>query len=189
MQFDWDEVWNRKGNSPSCDAYEISGFENFKEFDTLKAVERLVAELGIAESDSLVEIGCGAGLLGRHLKDKCNYVGTDRSPAMVRKAIEVSRISALPADACDLPFKDKSFDHSLAFGIFHYLPSQEAVQKAIFELERLARKTVCISDLPKESHDANHLLFKEEMFTKLGYTVTASLYSREHERFSVLKKL
>lgn len=64
MNFDWNAVWERKGKSESNDAYEVSGFEHFKEFDTEAAVNILVAEMAIQPTDSLLEIGCGAGLLG-----------------------------------------------------------------------------------------------------------------------------
>ena len=187
MTFDWNAVWERKGKSESSDAYEISGFENFRDFDTAAAAERLVKEMGIEHGDSLFEIGCGAGLLGRHLKEHCHYVGSDRSPAMVRKAIELNKVSVLRCDANDLPFKDKSFDHVLAFCMFHYFPDQAYAQQTIAEMKRIARKSVCISDLPKESHDPNHLLFNEAMFA--GWTLTGTLYTREHERFSALLKL
>lgn len=187
MTFDWNAVWERKGKSESSDPYEISGFENFRDFDTENAVQHLIEEMGIEPGDSLFEIGCGAGLLGRHLKEYCHYVGSDRSPAMVQKAIEINKISALRCDANDLPFKDKSFDHVLAFCMFHYFPDQDYASQTISEMKRIARKSVCISDLPKESHDSNHLLYSEEMFP--GWKISGSLYNREHVRFSALLKL
>lgn len=187
MNFDWNAVWERKGKSDSNDAYEVSGFEQFKEFDTEAAANILVAEMGIQPTDSLLEIGCGAGLLGRHLKSVCTYVGSDRSPAMVAKAIEINKLSAICCEANNLPFKDKSFDHVLAFCMFHYFPDRDYTLKTIAECQRVARKTICIADLPKQSHDKNHQLFSEDQFA--GWIISGSLYQREHERFNALLKL
>ncbi len=187
MGFDWNAVWDRKASTESTDTLEISGFESYREIDTEAAAVRLTQIMGIKPEHTVLELGCGAGLLGRHLKDMCLYIGTDRSEPMVKKAIEINRFCALRCDANDILFKDKSIDHIFAFGVFHYFPDRAYVEETISEMMRVAKIAVCVSDLPKESHDQNHLLFNETQFS--DWQLSGSLYAREHERFTVVKSL
>jgi ubiquinone/menaquinone biosynthesis C-methylase UbiE len=185
MSFDWDAVWDRKGSTTSDDHLEISGFESFREIDTEKAADALIKLMGIEPDHLVFEIGTGAGLLGRHLKDKCIYIASDRSPSMVAKTIALNNFQALRCDAIDLPFKDKYIDHVFAFGVFHYFPSFDYGRTCLQEMERVARRAVCVSDIPTESHDSNHLLFKQDFFP--GYSFSSSLYPRQHHRFTATR--
>jgi ubiquinone/menaquinone biosynthesis C-methylase UbiE len=185
MTFDWNAVWDRKALSED-DALDISGFEHYRGTDTLPWAQNLVKIMQIEPEHTVLEIGCAAGLLGRHLKHLCHYIGTDRSEPMVKKTIALNQFSALRCDANDLPFKDKSIDHVFSFGVFHYFPDQEYAQKTISEMLRVARISICVSDLPKESHDPNHLLFNESDFA--GWQISGSLYPREHERFTAFRR-
>jgi hypothetical protein len=47
---------------------------------------------------------------------------------------------------------------------------------------RVAKKSVCVSDIPTESHDSNHLLFAESFFD--GWQISEGLYPREHRRYT-----
>lgn len=189
MGFDWNAVWDRKGSTDSNDHLEISGFESYREIDTLAAAQKLVEIMGIRPEHTVLELGCGAGLLGRHLKDLCHYIGTDRSEPMVMKTIELNHFCALRCDANDIPFKDNSIDHVFAFGVFHYFPDRDYVAKTISEMCRVAKIAVCVSDLPKESHDTNHLLYTESDFpADAGWSHSGSLYPREHQRFTATLK-
>lgn len=187
MAFDWNGLWDRKASTDSKDAIEISGFESHSDIDTVAAAIKLTQIMGIKPEHTVLEIGCGAGLLGRHLKDMCNYIGTDRSQQMVNKAIELNRYCALRCDANDIPFKDASIDHVFSFGVFHYFPDREYVEKTMAEMTRVARIAVCISDLPKESHDSNHFLFKESDFG--GWEISDTLYPQERQRFTATRRI
>lgn len=89
----------------------------------------------------VVEIGCGSGLLTRHLTDAGHRViATDASPAMLdiarsyaRQAIDY-RIVALPGD--DIPEADAivSTGHALS-----YLPTRELVEEALVACARALR--------------------------------------------------
>jgi ubiquinone/menaquinone biosynthesis C-methylase UbiE len=182
MTFDWDEVWDRHGNLETQDHMEVSGFKHFRDVDTENCAARLIELLKIEPEDTVLEIGCGAGLVGRHLDKYCHYIGSDRSYSMVKKTISLNGFSAVRVDASDIIFKDKSIDHVFAFGVFHYFPSYDYAKQTIREMIRVARKSVCASDIPTESHDGNHLLFDEEFFE--GWQISAGLYPREHRRYT-----
>jgi len=182
MSVDWDNCWNKKATAECDDPIEISGFEKLPSLDTEIAAKMLLELLKIQPGDNVLEVGCGAGLLARHIQSYCNYVGTDRSLAMIKKTIKLNGFSALRCNANDLVFKDKSFDHVFAFGVFHYFPNHDYAAKCISEMKRVSRKSVCISDLPVESHEPSHLLFDEQFFA--GWLITDPFYKREHRRFT-----
>jgi ubiquinone/menaquinone biosynthesis C-methylase UbiE len=182
MSFDWDSVWDRHGESESLDHMEVSGFHSFRDVDTEDCARKIIELLQIKPEDTVLELGCGAGLVGRHLDKYCHYIGSDRSYTMVKKTIQLNQFSALAISAEDIVFKDKSIDHIFAFSVFHYFPSYDYAKKAISEMIRVARKSVCVSDIPTESHDSNHLLFEEGFFE--GWLITEGLYPREHRRYT-----
>ncbi|MHB2017121.1 MAG: methyltransferase domain-containing protein, partial [Candidatus Xenobia bacterium] len=82
--------------------------------------------------------------------------------------------SALRCEAGDLIFKDKTFDVVFAFSVFQYFPDLDYARRAIAEMTRVARRTVCISDLAAKSHDSNHLLFEESFFS--GWEISEAFY-------------
>ncbi|MBU6451910.1 MAG: methyltransferase domain-containing protein [Cyanobacteria bacterium REEB67] len=182
MTFDWNEVWDRHGQSESLDHMEVSGFQSFRDVDTENCAGKLIELCKIKPQDTVLELGCGAGLLGRHLDKYCHYIGSDRSFAMVKKTIQLNHFSALAISANDIVFKDKAIDHVFAFSVFHYFPSYDYAKTAISEMLRVARKSVCVSDIPTESHDGNHLLFDEDFFE--GWQISEGLYPREHRRYT-----
>jgi ubiquinone/menaquinone biosynthesis C-methylase UbiE len=101
---------------------------------------------------------------------------------MIDKIIQLNNVSALKCEAADLIFKDKSFDYVFAFGVFHYFPDHAYANKCIDEMKRIAKKGICISDLPEISHDPNHLLFDKKLFT--GWRVTDSFYKNQFPRYT-----
>jgi ubiquinone/menaquinone biosynthesis C-methylase UbiE len=135
----------------------------------------------------VLEVGCGGGLLGNYLNNFCRYVGTDYSEQMVKKTIELNRFSALQCEANNLIFKDKTFDHAFVFSVFQYFPSDDYARQVIAELKRVAIKTVCVSDIPTESHDPDHHIYDEAFFA--GWEITAGLYARQHRRFTAILRL
>jgi len=122
-----------------------------------------VEELDIKETDSVLEVACGAGGLAQYIN--CgSYVGVDYSTSLVKKHIQILNNSVLHGEANDLIFKDKTFDKVICFGAFHYFPNEEYANQAIAELKRVAKKAIFIGDLPVTSHREEHLLYKKEDF-------------------------
>ena len=184
MKFDWDEVWNRKGASDSQDHVFVSGFENTV-LDSQKAAAELVKLLDIQASDTILEVGSGAGVLARHFHTNCRYVATDKSELMVKKTIAINGWSAVVCEANDIIFKDKSFDKVFAFGVFHYFLNYQYAREVIAEMLRVARVAVSICDIPRLSHDDNHLLYEDSFFA--GWKITDGFYTER--RFNATKFL
>ncbi|MGQ0383182.1 MAG: class I SAM-dependent methyltransferase, partial [Gammaproteobacteria bacterium] len=176
---DWLEVWERKGRTETADLRTLDGFENTA-IDPVAVAREITAILGLGPGVSVLEVGCGAGMLARHIPG--DYTGVDYSPAMVHKFLELqpgrtARVSA----ANRLPFPDGSFDKAFAFSVFQYFPDAAYAEAAIAEMKRMARQAVFIGDLPERSHSPDHRLYRREQFA--GWRVTPGFYNPD--RFNV----
>lgn len=102
----------------------------------------LARRLPAAEGARLLEVACGTGIVTRHLKERLpaasRFVASDLNPPMIdharRKLKDAPGIEWHPADACELPFPDKSFDALVCqFGLM-FVPDKPA---ALREAQRV----------------------------------------------------
>ncbi len=91
MSTDWDAIWDRKGNSASTDRVEVSGFEKYTDNDYANVSEKLKSLINLQPGQSVLEVGCSAGLIAQHINHLCTYVGVDRSASIVKKTIELNK--------------------------------------------------------------------------------------------------
>ena len=77
-------------------------------------------------------------------------------------------------DGANLPFKAKTFDKVICYGVFLYFDDKEYAQRAAEELLRVAKKSVLIGELPIRSHRTEHLLFAPEEFE--GWDISDGFY-------------
>lgn len=179
----WDNIWLKKGEIASNDLRVLNGYEktgadfsdiSFFIFKTLK----------LQKNNSVLEVGCGAGLLGQYFREWCSYCGADKSKTLVRKHKNILNNSVLVSEACSLPFKNDSFDAVFSFGVFHYFPSILYAKETVMEMQRISKNLIFIGDLPFDSHDSTHLLFKPTMFN--GGIITNGLYEpNASKRFNI----
>lgn len=89
-------------------------------------------------SGRLLDVGCGPGMLVRHLLDTrpgdFYITGCDRSPAMIDAAIDRAQgspdVQLTVARIEDLPFPDESFDVVVAMGVLEYADVGGALREA-----------------------------------------------------------
>ncbi len=124
--FERREVWNQ---------YDATGEIARK----LPLVERLIP----AEVASLVDVGCGNGLLTGPLARTRRVVGIDLSLAAL-KAIALPAPPLLCASADRLPLADRSFDLAFTSEMLEHLPNG-IYEAALTELARVARRYVLIT--------------------------------------------
>ncbi|WP_333649894.1 class I SAM-dependent methyltransferase [Lacrimispora sp.] len=169
----WKQIWTRKGlaDSSVTDLLAYDGYEATK-VDMEEVARQIAKRLDIQKNDKVLEVGCGAGALAQYLD--CDYVGIDYSPTLVRKHIEILHNSVLTGEAADLPFKDKSFDKVICYGVYLYFDNKEYADKATKELLRVAKKGVLIGEIPMRSHRTEHLLFNKEDFQ--GWDISDGFY-------------
>ncbi|MCC5664231.1 methyltransferase domain-containing protein [Nostoc sp. CHAB 5784] len=90
--------------------------------------------------ESILDVGCGNGLITNALPELIRVVGLDRSEEALRY---VSRETVL-GEILQLPFADESFDLVMANDVIEHLTSAQRTQ-ALKELARVASKYVIIT--------------------------------------------
>lgn len=169
----WRQIWYRKGKESGGldDILKYNGYEK-TQIDMKEVAACITRELNIKTTDTVLEVGCGAGALAQYLK--CNYVGVDYSETLVKKHIELLGNSVLVCEASNLLFKDKYFDKVICYGVFMYFDSIEYALQTINEIKRVAKGSILIGDLPMRSHSNKHLLFEKDLFK--GWKITDGFY-------------
>lgn len=90
--------------------------------------------LNLKPNDSLLDLGCGQGVLERKLPKNIKYTGIDNSKALINDAKKMSKAQFLVADACQkLPLEEEQFDASC---FILSLQNMEFPDKAIKEASR-----------------------------------------------------
>ena len=183
---DWKEVWDRKGNSDTCNLRWLNGYEA-TQADGKSIVKAIVEALDISMHYRVLEIGCGAGYLAQFVAECCRYSGVDRSKPLVQKHRKILGTDVCVAEANNIPFSDKSFDRVFCHGVFHYFPDYEYAQQVVLEMSRVSSGPIFISDLPLKSSRNSHLLFHPRMFAGHLISLSNGLYEPHvRSRFNVL---
>jgi len=118
-------------------------------FDPQLAEARQVAVDLIAEGSSVLDIGCGTGLLSFALKTQknCRVVGLDLSLRMLefaRKTSPTPEVTFVHGDATDLSaYADRSFDYATLLMLVHELASAQQTL-VLREALRVARRAIII---------------------------------------------
>lgn len=128
-------------------------------FDPQLAETRQVTVDLISERSSVLDIGCGTGLLCFALMEQkhCHVVGLDLSLRMLefaRRFNPFQDVAFVHEDATDLnTFGDRSFDYATMLMIMHELPRSQQV-RVLAEALRVADKGIIIDSvapLPKNA--------------------------------------
>ena len=186
----WEEVWARKGDTNTLDLRTLNGYEATTA-DSEFISNFITNSLCVSNSDKVLDIGCGAGMLSQHIAKKCIYSGVDKSQSLIDKHIKILGNNVKVSEANDLPFRDKEFDVSFSFGVFHYFPDESYVISVIREMIRVTKFNIFIGDLPVESKRPEHTLFNKKFFERLFKNIEFStgLYEPNAKyRFNVLVK-
>ena len=102
----------------------------------------LIDFAGVTRAEKVLDVGCGTGSVSFCLIQNphiANVLGLDCSPAYIehasRKNID-TRLAFQVGDACELPFADNSFDHSLSMLMLQFVPQADL---AVREMRRVTR--------------------------------------------------
>ena len=166
----WKNTWNKKarlgGSARFINGHDssVGGCPN-SESDLKRIADYIISFFSeLKGRPSVLEVGCGAGALAPYFTNKCDYIAIDYCEGMVKRHIAEFNNSVICSEANDIPFKDKYFDYSFSFSVFHYFPDVQYASKTIAEMKRVTKKRIFVGDLPISSHDDNHLLYKKNFF-------------------------
>lgn len=134
----------------------------YSEEQTAK-IQTALTHLNLDKDDSVLDIGCGTGILSAHLAGKIrSVVGVDISRGLLKeakiKAKAHHNIGLVLADADSLPFPNQTFDKSFAITLLQNTPNQKAT---IGEISRASKPDakIILTGLRKS--------FRNDEFSKL----------------------
>jgi SAM-dependent methyltransferase len=116
--------------------------------DVTSQIRELVERFDLKEGKTILDIGCGTGILLPHLSDKVENEGLifalDFSWNMIFEAkkkihpkVEGSQIQFINASVEALPLKDQRIDCITCFATFAHVTEQK---KAVYEMSRVLKK-------------------------------------------------
>ena len=120
------------------DAVKAAGQWGSDDFVPLICKE-ICSKIKLKQSDTILELGCGSGVLGNWIIDKCSkYVGIDLSSKMLNHFLNNSNKALdLIQGTTDLTgFKDNSFDIIILNGVTMYF-SNELLANTLKEMKRV----------------------------------------------------
>ena len=135
-------------------------FANSPSVRNPETLDRIVDLSGAISSDSVLDVGCGPGLLACAFAARVRSVtGVDVTAAMLQQARAEQRLRDLPnarwvqADATCLPYRDQQFSIVTSRLTFHHLEQPLAVLR---EMARVCRRDgqVVVVDVSPDSNKA-----------------------------------
>lgn len=107
---------------------------------------------------SVLEVGCGPGLVGKELSNYFDYTGVDNSQCMLDYVRHTQpQLNITYGDAYNLNFPDNSYDYAVCFAVLGHLPV-DSIHEPIAELCRVARNTVLLTVWSEDNVDAGNAL-------------------------------
>lgn len=133
---DWKSFWESKAVEGD---FASSGRSSADPGQLFALLSDACAALRPEPSDRLLDLGCGIGLLSRHLALYVGIlVGLDVAILLLRRARSVGPNALLVAGTMvALPFRDGAFSKILASSVLQYLKDDGAVGHALGEMRRV----------------------------------------------------
>jgi ubiquinone/menaquinone biosynthesis C-methylase UbiE len=101
---------------------------------------------------SILEVGCGNG---KNMRGDYVWTGCDASEKLVNVCIG-KQLNVSIADACNLPYKDESFDAVISIAVIHHLSTVERRIQAVSEITRVLKPGgTCFITVLKSSKSCN----------------------------------
>ncbi len=129
----------------SFNVHDAAGYEQLMGRWSRKLAPKFIDFAGVADGEKVLDVGCGTGSLTFALADAARLeeiAAIDYSPVFVEEAIRRNtdpRIKIREADACALPFEDRTFDRAFALLVLHFVPE---AGKAVAEMRAGASRRV-----------------------------------------------
>jgi SAM-dependent methyltransferase len=105
-----------------------------------------------ADVMSIIDVGCGNGIITNRLATKWDVIGLDSSA----EALKYLNCPTILASATQIPVEDRKFDLALSSQMLEHLNQQELI-KAISEIKRISHKYILISVPNNEFLDVCHV--------------------------------
>lgn len=139
---DWAGFWDAKSISPTD--FQATGRGGMDVIGFLYTVKEIVRILELHAHESLLDIGCGTGLISLSLAPWLSSIkGFDISHGMVERARKnlshVPNVTVAVGAITSLNEPESSCDKVLAYSVLQYLADESVLQKALNEVFRVMR--------------------------------------------------
>lgn len=147
----WDTIWIKKGLEDTNNLNQLSGFDLHYEDSTisLNHVNMIIDNCKILKQDKILEVGCGAGRLGKiFLEKKYMYFGIDKSDSLVNKfknLVDNEKVKKINDNK--IPFEDNFFDVVFCYSVTQYLKDLDDFDIFFNEMQRVAKRVIFIGDI------------------------------------------
>ncbi len=136
----WDSFWDEKSQLPTD--FQATGRGSMDIIGFLYTVREIKNILDLKETDAVLDIGCGTGLISLALSPWVKEIhGLDISPKMTERAkkncSEAANISFGVGKITDLEIPPKTFNKVLAYSVLQYLGNEDEVLKAFQSLAKV----------------------------------------------------
>ncbi len=110
-------------------------------------IRTITQNLHVPADGTVLDAGCGTGLLFRRLTDRMDYiVGLDVSRGLLQEAMKKAQpyrnVALVMADADNMPFQDRVFDTVFAVTLLQNMPNPRA---SLGEISRVSKPTASIA--------------------------------------------
>jgi len=126
----------------SNDAVKAAGQWGSDEYVPL-ICEEICSKIGLKETDTVLELGCGAGVLGNWIVKRCKkYIAIDLSLKTLQFFSKNSKENLdLIQSTTDLsPFSDNKFNVIILNGVTMHFPNEKLLESTLKETKRLVTK-------------------------------------------------
>jgi ubiquinone/menaquinone biosynthesis C-methylase UbiE len=132
--------------------------------EDLERLSRLVGKLPLSPGMSILDLGCGTGILFDLLRRRVGpdglITGVDFALSMVQRAhrnFPFPNVTVVDANTCCLPFRDSSYDLAISFAAFpHFADKDTTVRETSRVLKRGAPFYIVHLVSSKELADIHH---------------------------------
>lgn len=129
-----------------------------------ETTDRIAAQIELSPTDRVLEIGCGCGVLMKHLVSRAaNFVGVDLAAGVLEVARrELPQVTFVEASADQLPFADGEFDKCYAYQTIHYFGDLETARKSLGEMRRVVRPggKILLGQVPDADREAAYQQYR-----------------------------
>ena len=135
----WRQAWEAKAEEPD---FTASGRSSGDPRQLFAALADVCAALDPNPDDLLMDLGCGVGLLVRHLVPYVRgVVAADFAVNLLRRAQrQTPTVRFVAADVRKLPFRSGNFPKVLVSSVLQYLGNDDAVAAALEEVRRVTAR-------------------------------------------------
>lgn len=129
--FDYEEAWNDINLEENF--WTIVGPKTKSEYDEMGRYKlKLLLELGLTPNSSILDVGCGTGMITRHLESYLlspfNYVGTDLSHHAIQYCKKhFPKFEFYQNSLTKLPDINKKFDMIILFSVLTHIYPNEMI--------------------------------------------------------------